>query len=105
MTIRYDQIEPDWLDRTIAYMGSHGHPTYIVVEEGEESIFQNRFGASSMFGRLDWPPSVERFEPIHVRIYDPNDRARYLAGGAIVTGDIGFVGRPQLHQQEMDKSP
>jgi hypothetical protein len=105
LTIRYDQIEPDWLDRTIAYMGSHGHPTYIVVEEGEESIFRNRFGSSSTFGRLDWPASVERFEPIHVRIYDPDDRARYLAGGAIITADIGFVGQPRLHQQGRDKSP
>jgi hypothetical protein len=105
LTIRYDQIEPDWLDRTVAYMESHGHPTYIVVEEGEESIFRERFEGRSSFGRLDWPPSVERFEPIHVRIYDPNDRARYLAGGAVVTGDIGFVGKPRIRQQATDKSP
>jgi hypothetical protein len=104
LTIRYDQIEPDWLDRTVAYAESHGHPTYIVVEEGEESIFRNRFEGRSTFGRLDWPPSVERFEPIHVRIYDPNDRARYLAGGAVITADIGFVGRPKIHQQGADKS-
>jgi hypothetical protein len=67
-----------------------------VVEEGEESIFKSRFAASSEFGRLDWPPSVERFEPIHVRIYDPADRARYMAGDPIITGDIGFVGTPRL---------
>jgi hypothetical protein len=99
MTIRYDQLAPQWLDDAIAYLGSHGHPPYIVVEPGEEPVFRDRFAASSVFGRLDWPPSVERFEPIHVRIYDPADRARYLAGEAIVTGDIGFVGRPQLHQK------
>ena len=105
LTLRYDQIEPDWLDRTLAYMGSHGHPTYIVVEEGEESIFRNRFGSRSTYGQLDWPASVERFEPIHVRIYNPDDRARYLAGEAIITADIGFVGQPRLHQQGLEKSP
>jgi hypothetical protein len=85
-------------------MESHGHPTYIVVEEGEESIFRNRFEGSSIFGRLDWPPSLERFEPIHVRIYNPNDRARYLAGEAVITADIGFIGKPKIHQQRTDKS-
>jgi hypothetical protein len=103
LTIRYDQIQPDWLDRTIAHMASHGHATYIVVEEGEASIFRNRF-RDSVLGQLDWPPAVERFEPIHVRIYDPNDRARYLAGHAVVTGDIGFVGQPQVHQRGTDES-
>jgi hypothetical protein len=96
VTIRYELLEPEWLDRTIAYLTTHGHPAYIVVEEGEESIFKSRFAASSEFGRLDWPPSVERFEPIHVRIYDPADRARYMAGDPIITGDIGFVGTPRL---------
>jgi 4-amino-4-deoxy-L-arabinose transferase-like glycosyltransferase len=99
-TIRYDQLAPEWLDRAIAYLRSQAHPPFIVLEPDEEAVFRDRFAASSVFGRLDWPPSVERFEPIHVRIYDPADRARYLAGDAIVTGDIGFIGRPQLHQKE-----
>jgi hypothetical protein len=96
VTIRYDLFEPDWLDRAISYMKDHGHPAYIVVEEGEEPIFKDRFAASSEFGKLDWPPAVERFEPVRVRIYDPADRARYMAGDPIVTGDIGFVGTPRI---------
>jgi hypothetical protein len=99
LTIRYDLLDPAWLDRAIAYLQSRGHHPYIVVEEDEEPIFKSRFAAASSLGALDWPPSAERFEPVHVRIYDPSDRARYLAGEPVITGDIGLVGRPRLSQR------
>ena len=69
---------------------------FIALEEAEEALFRDRFGRWSEIARLDWPPAVARAEPIRVRIYDPADRARFLAGEAIATGDVGLVGKPTL---------
>ena len=49
-----------------------------------------------MLGRLDWPPLVERSRPIRVRVYDPLDRERYLAGDGVLTGDMDVVRKPRL---------
>ena len=67
-----------------------------MLDEGEEATFKKQFGGVSSFGLLDWPPAVERLEPVRVHIYDPADRARYLEGRSIATGDMALVGTPLL---------
>ena len=79
-TIRFDYIEPDGLDRAVAFLQQAGYQPYFALEDWEESQFRSRFASSSAFGRLDWPPAAEMGSPVKVRFYDPRDRARYLAG-------------------------
>jgi len=99
LTVRYDLLSPRWLDQAMVALAARGYHPFIALDEGEEAIFRARFAPFSDLGRLDWPPAVERFEPIHVRVYDPADRQRYLDGEAIATGDIGLVGEPLLRQK------
>jgi hypothetical protein len=96
LTVRYDLLDPRWLDRAIDALRQKGYHPYLVLESAEEAPFRDQFGATSTLARLDWPAMLERSEPIQVRIYDPADRERFLAGEAIVTGDIGIVKAPRL---------
>jgi len=66
------------------------------VEVDEEAPFRERFKGRNELAALDWPPMAERYNPIRVRIYDPDDRPRFLAGQAIVTGNMNLVQRPAL---------
>jgi hypothetical protein len=80
--VLWDSLEPAWLDRSIAWLTEQGYTPVVVVERWEEPLFRQRF-ASQVYGALDWPP---RFDvDSRVRVLVPSDRARYLAGEAVVT--------------------
>jgi hypothetical protein len=76
--VLWDSLDPTWLDRTIDWLHARGLEPFIMVEQWEETAFRQRFSPYSPLGNLDWPPrfDIER----QVRIWDPTDRARYLAG-------------------------
>jgi hypothetical protein len=82
-TVSWDTIEPGALDETLAFMRDHGHAPSLLLERDEEPSFRERFHATSVIGNLDWPPRVQVGRTI--RIYDPIDRARFLAGGQVRT--------------------
>jgi hypothetical protein len=79
LTLRFDILDPEWLDRTVEYLDSMGRRPYFVLDGGEVGAFTQRFGATSRFGALDWPPLatlgsvVSPYEPV-VSVYDPIDR-------------------------------
>ena len=56
LTLRYDVLDPLWLDRVVAYLQSIGRRPYFVLDGGEVEAFRQRFGAVSRAGALDWPP-------------------------------------------------
>jgi hypothetical protein len=56
---------------------------YLLFEGPEEANFRARFAATSAVGAVDWPPTAEILS--RVRIFDPEDRGRYLAGQRIPT--------------------
>jgi hypothetical protein len=77
-TLIWDQLDPTWLDRVIAFVRSRGFEPYLLFESREEPLFRGRFGAHSAIGRLDWRPAAEVAS--QVRVYRPDDRDRYLRG-------------------------
>lgn len=81
----WDALDAAWLDRGIAWLATQRRPAVIVVERWEEDGFRRRF-AGQTYGALDWPPryDVDR----RVRIFLPEDRAPYLAGGPVVTTPV-----------------
>ncbi len=81
-TLIWDVLDPAWLDRAIAYVRMQGFEPYLLFERWEEPIFRQRF-AGSAAAALDWPPAAEIAG--QVRIYRPDDRARYLRGEAAPT--------------------
>jgi hypothetical protein len=49
-------------------------------------MFRARFRGASEAGGLDWPPRFDLNR--QVRIFDPADRARYLAGEGYPTENV-----------------
>jgi hypothetical protein len=77
-TLVWDQLDPDWLDRAVAFVRSRGFEPFLLLETWEEPAFRSRFAAQSVIGRLDWRPAAEVAS--QVRVYRPDDRQRYLRG-------------------------
>ncbi len=69
LTLRYDALDPLWLDRAVAYLESIGRRPYYVLDGGEVDAFRQRFGANNRTGTLDWPPLATLGGTIAV--YDP----------------------------------
>jgi hypothetical protein len=81
--VLWDSLDPAWLDRALDWLLSQNHPPVIVVERWEEAGFRARFAEHSPLGALDWPPRLD--VDGRVRVYDPADRARHLAGERVET--------------------
>jgi hypothetical protein len=92
LTLRFDQLDPLWLDRVAAFLVENGRHPYIVLEGGEVEEFKRRFAASSEIGRLDWQPMATFASP-YVAVYDALDRhasAEPLAIGAVAMRRAGW---------------
>lgn len=74
LTLRFDQLDPVWLDRTVAFLRERGRHPYVVLEGGEVALFRDRFGAASASGRLEWPPFATLSGGTPVSIYDLSAR-------------------------------
>jgi hypothetical protein len=72
LTLRYDALDPLWLDRVVAHLQSIGRRPYYVLDGGEVDAFRRRFGQANGMGTLDWPPMATLGGTIAV--YDPIER-------------------------------
>jgi hypothetical protein len=85
LTLRWDLLDPGWLERAVGVLRGQGYAPYFLIEDWEEPAFKARFAHVTPLGGLDWPPRAEIRGAVTVRIYDPLDRARFLAGEDIKT--------------------
>ena len=74
LTLRYDLLDPRWLDRTAEHLRSTGRRPYFVLDGAEVEAFTRRFGGRNRLGALDWPPMAMLGST--VAIYDPIDQKR-----------------------------
>ena len=77
LTVRYDELDASWLDRTLAWFVQRGRKPYILLEEQEVPEFKQRFAAASATGRLEMAPMlVYEAHQIAGRVYlfDPFGR-------------------------------
>jgi len=72
LTLRYDLLDPAWLDRTVEHLRSIGRRPYFVLDEFEVEVFKQRFARRNRWGTLDWPPMATLGTT--VAIYDPIDQ-------------------------------
>jgi hypothetical protein len=72
LTLRYDALDPLWLDRVVAHLQASGRRPYYVLDGGEVDAFRQRFGSANRAGRLDWPPVALLSGGI--ALYDPIER-------------------------------
>jgi len=84
-TLRWDQMAPEELDPILGALRAKGLKPYILVEDSEEAAFRAQFSSASPLGALDWPPAYEHASQPRVRIWDPTDRDRHLAGENVET--------------------
>ena len=69
LTLRWDVVDEQWLDRTIAWLDAHGHHRYFLLEEPEIAMLRAKLGSTNLSARLDWTPPVS-FRGGAVKLYD-----------------------------------
>ena len=80
--LSWEGLDPAWLDRSLEWLGEHGHAPFIMLESWEEPEFRKRFGGHSDIGKLDWPAKYE-IDRL-VRIFDPGT----ASGTSAASGSI-----------------
>ena len=60
MTLRYNLLDADWLDRSVAWLDAHGAHAYAVLEDNELPEFREHFAGQARVSVLDRPVLVYR---------------------------------------------
>ncbi len=71
MTLRYDQMPPEWMDRAVEWLRGHGWHPYFALDEGELDVVRKIVGGQSQIGRLSFNPVVVLDHQIRVSLFDP----------------------------------
>jgi hypothetical protein len=56
LIVRWDALDPAWLDRAVAFLRGRGIETYLVVEKWEEERVRSRFAGQQTLADLDRGP-------------------------------------------------
>jgi hypothetical protein len=75
LSLRYDQLPEDYLDKAIRELNAMGRPSYLVIDDWEYSRFRARFAAGNRAGTLGWEPLARIPGPPEVLIFDLNGRS------------------------------
>lgn len=86
LTLFWRELPPGELDRSLQFLRERGYRPYILLEPWEQGDFVQRFEPHSELGGLSWPPIADINH--QVRIYDPDDYARYRAGVPVRTDRV-----------------
>jgi hypothetical protein len=62
MTLRWDLVEPNAFGVLLAWMRSHGHHPYLLVDAGELPKFRARFAGNPALTVTEWPPLAAFFK-------------------------------------------
>ena len=65
-TLRYDMLDPAWLDRALAHLRQAGYEPYIVLEEFETDVFRERFASQAGATLVDRTPLAEHDRQVRV---------------------------------------
>ena len=58
LTLRFDILDADWLDRSVQWLASQGAHPYLLLEGWERNQFIARFGDRSPLGKLNGTPML-----------------------------------------------
>jgi hypothetical protein len=90
-TLSWDTLDPKSLDEVLTFLRAERYRPYLLIESDEEAAFRSRFSGHSAVGALDWPPAAQIGRTI--RIYDPDDRARFFGDGRVRTDFVWIDSR------------
>ena len=71
LTLRWDWLPPDWLDRSVAFLTSNGYQPFLLIgEDWERAQFLERFSGHSKFGSLGLTPVATYHGGTRADLYD-----------------------------------
>ncbi|MEZ5318968.1 MAG: hypothetical protein R2752_16325 [Vicinamibacterales bacterium] len=70
MTLRFDLLDPAWLDQAVAWFEARGVRTYLLVQDYELPEFRNRFAGQRAEARLDQSELLEYEGPSVISLFD-----------------------------------
>jgi hypothetical protein len=70
VTLRYDNLESDWLDRSVAWFAERRVHAYLLVEEWELPSIARHFKGQKTLAHLDAPPILRYEGPATVLLFD-----------------------------------
>ncbi len=70
VSMRYDQLDPAWLDRAVAWMSAHGAHPYLLADDWELPAIRERFSGQATLGALDDAVVLTYIGPATVRLVD-----------------------------------
>jgi hypothetical protein len=84
--VLWDSLPPAQLDMAVEWLTAQQRRPLLMLEDWEEPLFRAHFRGASPLGELDWPPRfvIDR----RVRVYAPEDRARFWRGETVPTQHI-----------------
>lgn len=68
MTLRYDVLEPDWLDRAVTWLTEHGVHVYAVLDQRQAAECKRRFTGQQTAAAFDHPVLI--YEPVGTALFD-----------------------------------
>ena len=68
MTLRYDVLEPDWLDRAVTWLSAHGVHVYAVLDQRQAAECKRRFAGQQTAAAFDHPVLI--YEPVGTALFD-----------------------------------
>ena len=89
--LAWDTLDAATLEPAFTFLRDQGYEPYLLLATEEEPTFRERFKTAGVAGGLDWPP-IARIGRA-ARVYDPRDRARFLAGEVVETEEVGLTPR------------
>jgi hypothetical protein len=60
MTLRYDLLDPEWLDRSAEWLAARGVHAYAVLDDWELELFRTRFAGQRLVRQIDHPVATYR---------------------------------------------
>ena len=88
LTVRFDLMDPEWLDRSLEYLRSAGYVPYILLEEWEVPQFRQRFAGQRGLALLERQPIAVTLDGI-VRLYSTGDEG--VEGSVVIPKTAGCV--------------
>lgn len=92
VTLRYDEIDADWLDRAIAWLRGRGLPVYALLDDWEVEEFRRRFAGQAAVERLNAPAWIFKGDRV-VHVYDFSRPTSATALPEDLTSHLSDAGR------------
>ena len=89
LTLRWDLLAADWLDRSLVFLTSNGYQPFLLLEEDwERARFVERFSRYSKIGSLRVPPMATYYGRTRADLYDLGNTTSLTGTNTIEMRDV-----------------